>query len=112
MGQMRALLEQADQMQSLLQMLEARGMGAGLEDDDDEPPNPEAAMDMLRDLQNLTSMMASLGPAGGNSLGQTEEHPEPEEEDCEEIEEIGDEEDEEVVRARLRGLEAEKEKFE
>lgn len=110
--QMRALLEQADQMQSLLQMLEARGLGAGSEDDDDDqPPNPAAAMDMLRDLQSLTSMMASLGPAGGlNSL--SEELAEPEEEDCEEIEEVGNEEDEEVVRARLRGLEAEKEKFE
>lgn len=110
--QMRALLEQADQMKNLLEMLEARGISADSEGDDDQPPNPGAAIDMLRDLNQLASLMSSLGPAGTGGLGQSEEHPEPEEEDCEEVEEIADGEDEEVVRARLRGLEAEKEKFE
>jgi hypothetical protein len=110
--QMRALLEQADQMQNLLQMLEARGIGADLEDDDDQPPNPGAAMDMLRDLNNLASLMASLGPAGGASADRSEEHPEPEEEDEGLVEEVDDSKDEEAVRARLRGLEAEKAKFE
>jgi hypothetical protein len=108
---MNALLEQADKMQQLLEMLESKGAALG----EDDSPGAGVPGNLL-DPSLMANIAALLGGGGlpGMSGAQNDEEDE-EDDDEDEQDEEGDggdgDESEEAVRERLRGLEAEKERF-
>jgi hypothetical protein len=103
--EMMALLAQAQQMQQMLQMLQAGGAGMGAEPVD-SPSSGRSPGDLA---SMLSGLMAGLGsPGGGQEADEVEE-----DEDEEDSHEIPiDEDSEEAALSRLRGLEAEKQRFE